>query len=157
MNTAHTLKSIAVALAFNVPALVSAGTLAATTTLATTTAASPAATLSVQFSGIETPKGKIMMALFDNEAAFKGGRPVRAVMIAADSTDANTLVEGLPVGRYAIKSFHDIDGDGKMATNPFGMPIEPYAFSNNAAGPASWSDASFAIAAGANTHRIVIK
>ncbi len=145
----NTLKSMIAAIALNIPALVAATTVAAT--------AVPAATLSVQFAGIETPKGQIMMALFDSEQAFKGGRPVKAVMIAADGTEAKTLVEGLPAGRYAIKSFHDIDGDGKMAANPFGMPIEPYAFSNNAAGPATWADASFAVAAGANVHRIAIK
>lgn len=67
---------------------------------------------------------------------------------------------GLKPGRYAVKSFHYIDGDGKMGTNPFGMPIEPFAFSNNAVGnmgPAKWADASFEVKAGANSHRIEIK
>ena len=157
MNTATIWTAITAATAISIAAIISAGPLAASTTPATTAAATPGATLSVQFTGIETPKGKIMMALFDSEAAFNGGRSVRAVMIAADSADATALVEKLPVGRYAIKSFHDIDGDGKMAKNLFGMPIEPYAFSNNAAGPASWADASFAVTAGANAHRIAIK
>ena len=43
---------------------------------------------------------------------------------------------------------HWFDGDGEMNTNPFGMPVEPYAFSNNAVGnmgPARWSAAHFAV------------
>ncbi len=67
------------------------------------------------------------------------------------------MVKGVPAGRYAIKSFHDIDGDGKLGSNMFGIPTEPYAFSNNAAGRASWAEASFELAAGGNTHRIAIK
>ena len=54
----------------------------------------------------------------------------------------------LPAGDYAVKAFHDIDGDGEMDVNPFGMPVEPYAFSNNAVGnmgPAGWDQARFAV------------
>ena len=39
-------------------------------------------------------------------------------------------------------------GDGQMNRNPFGMPTEPYAFSNNAVGnmgPADWDRARFAV------------
>jgi uncharacterized protein (DUF2141 family) len=63
---------------------------------------------------------------------------------------------GLAPGRYAIKSFHDIDGDNRMSTNPMGMPIEPFAFSNNARGnmgPPNWADSAFDIAA-TTTHSI---
>jgi uncharacterized protein (DUF2141 family) len=45
-----------------------------------------------------------------------------------------------------MRSFHDVNGDGEMNFNPFGMPVEPYAFSNNAVGnmgPASWERARF--------------
>ena len=47
-----------------------------------------------------------------------------------------------------MKAFHDVNGDGEMNTNPFGMPIEPYAFSNNAVGnmgPARWEQARFTV------------
>jgi len=60
-----------------------------------------------------------------------------------------TPFEDLPAGDYAMKAFHDVDGDGRMATNPFGMPTEPFAFSNNAVGnmgPAGWDRAHFSAA-----------
>lgn len=120
-----------------------------------------AATLMIRFEGIETPNGQIMLSVFDNAAAHDGnGAPVRVAAIPVDGTTAVASFEGLAPGDYAVKAFHDIDGDGKMGTNPFGMPLEPYAFSNNAkaqGGPPRWEAARFSVAAGANTIRITIK
>lgn len=156
MNTASGFTSIAAAIALAIPMPFPAAAQSAASTTTNTPDAADAA-LSIQFSGIETKTGGIMIALFDSEAAFNGGRPIRALMIAADSAEVMALVEGVPPGRYAIKSFHDIDSDGKMGSNMFGIPTEPYAFSNNVAGRASWAEASFDLAAGGNTHRIEIK
>lgn len=119
------------------------------------------ANLSVTFTGIETQEGSVMGAVFDSEDAYNGkGAPVRQIMIKADAAEIATQLAGLKPGTYAIKSFHDIDGDMKMSSNPFGMPIEPFAFSNNAVGnmgPAKWADAAFVVKAGANAHSIEIK
>ena len=106
-----------------------------------------AADLTLAFTGIETPKGVLMVALLDSEAAYQGeGQPVRALRLDVNGPTASTVVKDLAPGRYAIKMFHDIDGDGALQTNPFGSPIEPYAFSNNAPahlGPPAWAKASF--------------
>ena len=89
--------------------------------------------------------GRVMIALFDARAAYDGqGAPVRQVVIDA-AGDPVALFEGLPAGRYAAKMFHDVDGDGRMGVNPFGMPVEPFAFTNNAVGnmgPADWDRAA---------------
>lgn len=117
--------------------------------------------LSVTFTGIEEQQGAVMGVLFDSEAAYDGkGAPVRQIMVTADKAEVAAMLEGLAPGTYAIKSFHDIDGDHKMGTNPYGTPIEPFAFSNNAQGnmgPARWADAKFEVKAGANVHSIEIK
>ena len=93
--------------------------------------------------------GVIMAALFDSEAAYDGGgAPVRAAMINVAGGDRVARFEGLPPGDYALRAFHDVNGDGQMNANPFGMPTEPFAFSNNAVGnmgPASWDRARFAV------------
>jgi uncharacterized protein (DUF2141 family) len=119
------------------------------------------ASLTLTFTGIETQEGTVLGMLVDSEAAYDGkGAPVRPIMIKADKSEISLQVDGLKPGRYAIKSFHDVDGDMKMSTNPFGMPIEPFAFSNNAPanmGPAKWADAAFEIKAGANSHSITIQ
>lgn len=117
--------------------------------------------LTVNFTGIEEKQGAILGVLVDSEAAYDGkAAPVRPLMVTADKAEVAAMVDGLAPGIYAIKLFHDVDGDGKMNTNPYGMPVEPFAFSNNAQGnmgPAKWADAKFEVKAGANTHSITIK
>lgn len=117
--------------------------------------------LTVSFSGLETQKGAILLSIYDSEAAFdKNGKPVRDAMVPATAAAVEAVIAGLPAGRYAIKAFHDVDGDMKMAANPFGMPTEPFAFSNNAVanmGPAKWVDAAFTVTDGANRHAITIR
>lgn len=117
--------------------------------------------LTVNFSGIEEKQGAILGVLVDSEAAYDGkAAPLRPLMVSADKAEVATMIDGLAPGTYAIKLFHDVDGDGKMGTNPYGMPVEPFAFSNNAQGnmgPAKWADAKFEVKAGANMHSITIK
>ena len=94
--------------------------------------------------------GMVMVALYDSASAFDGGsaRPVAATAVSASGSRVVATFENLPAGDYAVKAFHDVNGDGQMNTNPFGIPTEPYAFSNNAVGnmgPARWSAAHFAV------------
>ena len=93
--------------------------------------------------------GMVMVALYDSAAAFDGrnGVAVAQTAISASGRVVATFAN-LPAGDYAVKAFHDVNGDGEMNTNPFGMPTEPYAFSNNAVGnmgPARWARAHFAV------------
>ncbi len=96
------------------------------------------------------PTGQVMVALYDSAAAYGGsGAPVRVARVEASGTVISATFEDLPAGDYAMKAFHDVDGDGRMATNPFGMPTEPFAFSNNAVGnmgAAGWDRAHFSAA-----------
>ena len=92
--------------------------------------------------------GRVMVALYDSEAAWNANRPVARARVDAAGEPVAAVFEDLPPVDYGAKSFHDVDGDGEMDINPFGMPTEPYAFSNNAVGnmgPASWSRARFAV------------
>lgn len=92
--------------------------------------------------------GTVMISLYNAEATYSGGAPVASKAISA-SGPVVAVFENLPAGDYAVKAFHDVNGNGRMDTNPFGMPVEPYAFSNNARGnmgPAGWDRAHFAVA-----------
>lgn len=92
--------------------------------------------------------GAVMIALYDSEDAYEGGAPSRVARIDIEKGERSTVFEGLASGSYGIKAFHDVNNNGKMDTNPFGMPVEPYAFSNNAVGnmgPAKWDRAHFTI------------
>ena len=118
------------------------------------------ATLTLTFTGIEAQQGAILGAVYDSEAAYNGGAAVRQVKVDVDAGTVSVVIEGLHPGQYAIRVFHDVDGDMKMGTNPFGMPVEPFAFSNNAVGqmgPAKWDAAAFEVMAGDNAHSITIR
>jgi uncharacterized protein (DUF2141 family) len=43
----------------------------------------------------------------------------------------NFEINTIPNGEYAIALYQDQNGNGKLDTNLFGLPTEPYAFSNN--------------------------
>lgn len=90
--------------------------------------------------------GAVMVALYADEAAYEGGAPSRAARVDVAAGERVAVFENLPAGAYGMKAFHDVNGNGKMDVNPFGMPTEPFAFSNNAVGnmgPAKWERAHF--------------
>jgi uncharacterized protein (DUF2141 family) len=121
--------------------------------------AQDAASLTVSFTGLRTPSGAIMVGVYDSEASFAAGKMVKAARIDVAGAEAATVIAGLAPGRYGIKAYHDIDGDGRMGMNPFGIPTEPYAASNNAPsnmGPPAWADAVFEVVAGENAQSIAI-
>lgn len=102
--------------------------------------------------------GAVMVALYD-ASSYAGGQPIRAARIDVAAGNHSVTFDGLPAGEYGAKAFHDLNGDGRMNTNPFGMPTEPYAFSNNAVGnmgPASWDRAKFTVD-GATSQTISIR
>ncbi|KQS55271.1 hypothetical protein ASG17_04035 [Brevundimonas sp. Leaf363] len=103
--------------------------------------------------------GAVMVGLYDSADAYNGHRTFRGGRIAATGGVVTVTFDQLPAGEYAVSAFHDVNGDGTMNANPFGMPTEPYAFSNNAKGnmgPASWDAAKFAVS-GAVTQTITIR
>lgn len=104
--------------------------------------------------------GKVLGALYNSEAAYGGaGAPVRQFEADIAAGQHVVVLHDLPDGDYGLKLFHDVNGNGRMDVNPFGMPIEPYAFSNNAVGnmgPAGWDRARFAVA-GATAQTIKLK
>lgn len=122
-------------------------------------AADPAkAQLTLTVTDIKEHKGALMVAIYD-QAGYDTDKQVAANMIPVTGDTATSTFD-LPAGEYGIKLFHDVDGDGKMGTNPFGMPIEPFAFSNNAPakfGPAVWADAKFAVGAPTTAHTIKLQ
>ena len=107
--------------------------------LANGTTAEPARlTLTFQ---TESQSGAVLVSLFDSEAAYAGGAPVRQARVDVGSGQRTAVFPGLKEGVYAVRAVHDLNGDGRMSSNPFGRPIEPFAFSNNARGflgPARW-------------------
>lgn len=118
------------------------------------------ATLTLELTGLET-RGTVRVVLFDEADAFdKGGKPVAGESVTVDEATETVMFEGLAPGTYGVKLFHDVNDNGEMDTNPFGMPTEPFAFSNNARGnfgPAKWKQAAFELTDAGLTQTLTVK
>lgn len=123
--------------------------------------AGPAAadpTVTVTVAGIDAPQGFMMVALHD-EKGWSAAPISRARVAVAAKTVTLTLSAPAP-GRYGIKLFHDVNGDGKMDTNIMGFPTEPVGFSNDAPirlGPPSFADAGFDVTPAGAAQTITLK
>lgn len=116
-------------------------------------------TLVLTVEGIREVSGLLSIGLYNSETGHKTGQAIVGARPDVDSASVEVTFEGLAEGQYAINLFHDVDGNGEMNTNMFGIPTEPYAFSNNAKGtfgPAKWVDANFTVGADTNTHVITM-
>lgn len=117
-----------------------------------------ASDLTVQIEGISDAQGTIVLGLFD-AATYDGEGAVNGANLKVEGNAVSTVFEDLEPGEYAIKLYHDVNDDGEMNTNPFGMPTEPFAFSNDAKGrfgPAKWDAAKFVVEADGTTHTITM-
>jgi len=110
-----------------------------------TTAAS-GADLTVTVKQVHNSTGTVYLAVYD-ETSF--GKPELARVrqrAAAAKGDVSFVIHNLPAGKYAVASFHDEDGNGKLEMNPLGIPTEGYGFSNDAhgsGGPPAFAQAAF--------------
>lgn len=117
-----------------------------------------ASDLTITVEGIAQTQGTIMLGLFD-EATYKSEGAVNGANLTVESDRVSVTFEGLEPGEYAVRLYHDLNDDGEMNTNPFGMPTEPFAFSNDAKGrfgPAKWDDAKFTVGADGTMHTITM-
>ncbi len=116
--------------------------------------------LQVTITGLENDKGKVMVGLFDSKEGYSSGKePFRGSSVEIRGGKAECTFAGIPYGTYAIKAYHDKNGNGKLDMNFMGIPNEPYGFSNNARaefGPAKWEDAKFTINSKNMTMEIIV-
>lgn len=117
-----------------------------------------ASNLILKVAGYKEQTGQIMVAVFNNEAAFDTeGAPFRSAKIAVESAETSVTFGDLPTGDYAFKVFHDANGNGELDTNAFGMPKEKYAFSLDASDPFSapeWVESKFFLAPGEDVRNV---
>ncbi len=117
-----------------------------------------ASDLTVTVEGIAKQQGSIMLGLFD-EASYDGDGAVNGANLDVTGDSVTVTFEDLTPGEYAVRLYHDVNADGELNTNPFGMPTEPFAFSNDAKGrfgPATWEDAKFTVETDGTAHTITM-
>lgn len=117
-----------------------------------------AGAVQVTVDGIATQAGLVRVGLFRGAAAFDDNAVSVGETVTAEADSVTVTFSDLEPGRYGIKLYHDVNGDGEMNTNLFGLPAEPFAFSNNAMGrfgPPQFAAAGFDIAAGATALQVI--
>ena len=92
-----------------------------------------AQTLTLRVNDIQKPKGQLYVAFYVSEADFLK-KPLTGFRVAVTDTMLVIPCRGLPAGEYAFSLFLDTNGNGQLDTAAFGIPIEKYAFSNDAEG-----------------------
>ncbi|MEQ8557972.1 MAG: DUF2141 domain-containing protein [Henriciella sp.] len=119
-----------------------------------------AASLDLTVTDVDTAEGAVRVAVFDSQQGWKGNTVIKAAEVDAETGSVTLTIDGLEPGEIGIKLYHDVDGDGDLDTRGFGIPTEPYGFSNDAPvrfGPPAWKKAKFALGDGANTHTIKLR
>ncbi len=103
--------------------------------------------MTVTIGNIETAKGSLYVALFNNENNFleDGANPYGKIVPVKSKPTCTVEFDELPFGKYAIAVYHDLNNNGKLDKNMLGIPTEPYAFSNNPA--VKWHSPTFQEAA----------
>ena len=83
--------------------------------------------------GVRPGRGAVKLAVFTTANAFPdpAGASQTFELPATNSTIETTLSS---TGRFAVGVYQDINSDGELNRNRFGIPMEPFAFSNNAIG-----------------------
>ena len=108
---------------------------------------SDAAELTVTVVGGKPETGQILVGVFDDDAAFLE-TAVASAATQVDGLGQALLRFDLNPGTYAVAVTHDLNANGSMDRKVFGLPAEPYAFSNKARpafGPPSFAHAAFSL------------
>ena len=87
-------------------------------------------TLTVNVQNVRTQKGAVYFALFRKNDDFPTGKPSEGKKVNATGSQVHITFSVEP-GTYAVAIFHDENGNGQMDKKIFGIPKEPYGFSNN--------------------------
>ncbi len=126
--------------------------LAAFTTLAH--AEAPGGCAKVEVQNLRTGQGPLMVAAYTNAATFRKTAASQQ-RVAVTGETMTIQVCGLSGDTVALTLFQDLNADGKLDANPFGIPTEPWGASGKSTpmtGP-TWDTAQVPLGAEA----IVVK
>ena len=104
-------------------------------------------TFSVKLTGLNSHNGHIMGVFYRSQEDFNSGQNViNPIRVPVTSDTLVIRFNSLDEERVMFTVFHDENNNGILDTNLFGLPTEPYGFSNNARGrfgPPSYDKAAF--------------
>jgi uncharacterized protein (DUF2141 family) len=88
--------------------------------------------LSVVVNGISTGQGTVRVVIYNSQDKFleRDGFVFKQT-IAVGNKKSVKLDFQMPHGYYSVSAYHDINDNHTLDRNGLGVPIEPYAMSNN--------------------------
>ncbi|WP_457553236.1 DUF2141 domain-containing protein [Desulfobacula sp.] len=102
--------------------------------------------LILEITGFDSSIGIAKVALVNSKQNYGEEIPYKGFNCKIINNKVVKTIPGLPLGEYAVKVYHDENGNDELDTRMFGIPIEQYGFSNNARGtlgPPKFEAASF--------------
>ena len=110
-------------------------------------AEAPGGCAKVEVQNLRTGQGPLMVAAYTDAASFRK-TAVSQLQVAVTGESMAIQVCGLNGDVVALTLYQDLNGNGKLDANPFGMPNEPWGASGKAAlmGP-SWESAQVPLSA----------
>ena len=116
-------------------------------------AEAPGGCAKVEVQNLRTGQGPLMVAAYQDAASFRK-TAASQLQLAVTAETMTIQVCGLSGDVVALTLYQDLNSNGKLDANPFGMPTEPWGASGRSApmGP-SWDSAQVPL--GADT--IVVK
>ena len=89
-------------------------------------------TVIIKIKNIQTLEGNLVIGIFDKKENFPiDGLQFKKTTLKVDANEMTYSVELPSQKEYALAIFHDRNADGFIDRNWFGIPLEPYGFSNN--------------------------
>ncbi len=112
--------------------------------------------VSVRISSTCAQGGEIHLAVYSSAADFEAKRAVTSLIQACIGSTVDLEVTLPATGTYVLAAYHDVNGNGKLDRNFFGIPTEPYGFSQ--APTSKWQEPEFAdIAANFDATKVAAK
>ena len=102
--------------------------------------------LRVTVTDLRSERGNVHIALYATPESFPNSDGMMAdAVLPARTGGVTATFPGLAPGAYAVAVYHDENGNGEFDRAFFGLPLEGFAFSNDASpffGPPDFSDAA---------------
>ncbi|NOX33623.1 MAG: DUF2141 domain-containing protein [Deltaproteobacteria bacterium] len=101
--------------------------------------------LTIHITGFENSDGVAKIAIVNSKKNYNAETPFKGFNLKIINKEVIKTIL-LPYGEYALKVFHDENGNNELDTRIFGIPTERYGFSNNARGtlgPPEYEEAVF--------------
>ncbi|TDI68469.1 MAG: DUF2141 domain-containing protein [Bacteroidetes bacterium] len=117
--------------------------------------------ITVDINGFKNEDGTVRVAMANSrETHPENAKAFREAESMIEGGKVEVVFTDIPYGEYSIRLYHDKNGNKELDKNVFGVPKEPYGYSNNARAKLSapsWKKAMFKLDSENVTQKIDVK